>query len=495
LFAWMAGAILITVFAGAWVIVGSPNADEGWYLTASRLVFQGRLPYRDFAFTQMPLLPYVYGVSQLLPMSPLYMGRLTSLALFVAATLIAFGVVRRKAGAGSAWLFLIAALANAWVAYYCVLVKTYALVSLLFVACWAILSADRVSTRRLAVVSALALAAVGVRLSAAGFALPVVVAALWAAKSRHARLWVLGVTLASAAAIGAFILQAPDVAHWHVVSHHMNQWRDPNSLHRIDKVFTRRVPHFILWFWPDLLVTAFVLDQRRRARKRLATAGSSKLGFSPEFACALGLCGFTAAHFATGNLHMEYFAPVTVAGIPMLVIAAHRAGLWITWGRRWVLATAMFAAVGLFQFTVHGRNNIDFSGGKWPVSEIRDLAHLIAPRLAPGDSVVALEALWVPVEMQHPVVAGLEMGPFSVYEMGSAEARSLRVVNGSIVAEYLDRATPGAVILTEWDWEEFTRLGVAASIHAALALHYDSVAHWKDFGQRPGLVDAFVRKP
>ena len=28
------------------------NLDEPWYLTASRLVISGKLPYRDFLFTQ-----------------------------------------------------------------------------------------------------------------------------------------------------------------------------------------------------------------------------------------------------------------------------------------------------------------------------------------------------------------------------------------------------------------------------------------------------------
>lgn len=38
------------------------DADEGFYLLAAKLVAQGKLPYRDFFFQQMPGLPYVYGV-------------------------------------------------------------------------------------------------------------------------------------------------------------------------------------------------------------------------------------------------------------------------------------------------------------------------------------------------------------------------------------------------------------------------------------------------
>ena len=38
------------------------NLDEGYYLTASRFVYQGKIVYRDFFYTQMPLLPYIYGL-------------------------------------------------------------------------------------------------------------------------------------------------------------------------------------------------------------------------------------------------------------------------------------------------------------------------------------------------------------------------------------------------------------------------------------------------
>jgi hypothetical protein len=37
------------------------DADEGFYLLASRLILQHKTPYLDFFYTQAPLLPYVYG--------------------------------------------------------------------------------------------------------------------------------------------------------------------------------------------------------------------------------------------------------------------------------------------------------------------------------------------------------------------------------------------------------------------------------------------------
>src|SRR5437870_13607907 len=37
------------------------DGDEGTYLLVSRLVIEGQLPYHDFHYPQLFLLPYVYG--------------------------------------------------------------------------------------------------------------------------------------------------------------------------------------------------------------------------------------------------------------------------------------------------------------------------------------------------------------------------------------------------------------------------------------------------
>ncbi len=38
------------------------DADEGFYLLASRLVLEHKVPYRDFYYNQTPLVPYIYGL-------------------------------------------------------------------------------------------------------------------------------------------------------------------------------------------------------------------------------------------------------------------------------------------------------------------------------------------------------------------------------------------------------------------------------------------------
>src|SRR5882757_1777342 len=80
----VAAVVLVAALGLLFVVRGELNADEGWYLYASRLVYRGQLPYRDFSFTQMPLLPYVYGLVQLVKPS-LYLGRVVSVAFTIGA--------------------------------------------------------------------------------------------------------------------------------------------------------------------------------------------------------------------------------------------------------------------------------------------------------------------------------------------------------------------------------------------------------------------------
>ena len=54
-------AVIHCVSASFHVYTGGMNPDEGFYAIAARAVMHGEVPYRDFGYTQMPLLPYVNG--------------------------------------------------------------------------------------------------------------------------------------------------------------------------------------------------------------------------------------------------------------------------------------------------------------------------------------------------------------------------------------------------------------------------------------------------
>ena len=63
---WTLGLVAATLLMWLLLAVGNIywsdlNQDEGWYVYAADQIVDGHMPYRDFAFTQGPVLPYIYG--------------------------------------------------------------------------------------------------------------------------------------------------------------------------------------------------------------------------------------------------------------------------------------------------------------------------------------------------------------------------------------------------------------------------------------------------
>ena len=86
------------MLGAASVWMGGLNQDEGWYLYAANLVAEGRVPYRDFFYTQGPLLPIVYSAFTWVWGSWGLLGaRVFTLLLGAASVLFASALARRLA--------------------------------------------------------------------------------------------------------------------------------------------------------------------------------------------------------------------------------------------------------------------------------------------------------------------------------------------------------------------------------------------------------------
>lgn len=115
------------------------DADEGIYLLNAKLVLDGQLPYHDFFYPQMPLLPYVYGLWMKLFGVSWYSGRLLSALLAVALGLLLYAHVARLTGSRllgilAVLLFGSSTLSLAWLSA----AKTFSLATLLLFASYAV---------------------------------------------------------------------------------------------------------------------------------------------------------------------------------------------------------------------------------------------------------------------------------------------------------------------------------------------------------------------
>jgi hypothetical protein len=111
------------------------DGDEGFYLMASRLVFEHRVPYRDFFFTQMPLLPYIYGLWMRAIGTSWVSARMLSGLLTALLGTLLYAQVRMETRKWSAGLFAVALFASSTlILAWFTIAKTFAL-SGLFVFC------------------------------------------------------------------------------------------------------------------------------------------------------------------------------------------------------------------------------------------------------------------------------------------------------------------------------------------------------------------------
>ena len=137
-----AGAVC-AVFA--WL--GVVNGDEGWYALGARFVSQGRLPYRDFAFTQGPA--YLYVLAPFVRFLPyVYTARAVSVVCTAVSIGLLIATARRVGGKWTARVACVALLATIpSLPYWLSITKTYSLACLFLSAAFFTLTSNAADAR------------------------------------------------------------------------------------------------------------------------------------------------------------------------------------------------------------------------------------------------------------------------------------------------------------------------------------------------------------
>ena len=168
---WFLSAFGCVVLAFAAVWLGGLNQDEGWYLYAAQMVADGKIPYRDFFYTQAPVMPIVYSAfAAVWNAFGLLGARVLTMAIGLLGILFSVALVRRfvpaeKRTAAEIAVFLLLG-SNLYHLYYLAIPKTYALASLFVAMGFYLLSIALSGRRGLAASAGLSLAfAAGTRIS------------------------------------------------------------------------------------------------------------------------------------------------------------------------------------------------------------------------------------------------------------------------------------------------------------------------------------------
>jgi hypothetical protein len=457
---WAAAGTLaaILLLAGMNLFLGELNHDEGWYLYAAKLVGRGELPYRDFAFTQPPVMPFVYALARpLVDAWGVGGGRLFTIVLGVASLLVGARLAAALAPAGWGGFAAVAALMlaglNVYHSYFTTVVKTYALCALLFSAgFWALAAgAARARPWRLAAAGLLLALAAGVRLSV-GAALPVVFVALLWRRSRGDALW-----FGAGAAAGLLAVFAPWLAMaregflFNIVEYHAGRQAGGLLAALVYKAgFVSRVVQAC--FLPCLLGLALAAAVRFGVAPRWR-APHEQRGVSG--AAWASLAAVTLVHLAAPFPYDDYqvpLLPVLAAALAsalarcLAALDAAAGGAVVGAARRraafaWALLFAGSAAAAFSSplnqaWFVAGRDRI-----WWRMKEDRPLEQLarvarFAERYAEGSRVLLTQDTYLAVQAGMDVPRGMELGPFCYFpDLPRERAERLRVLNRETLRE------------------------------------------------------------
>ena len=491
----LAGALLL---AGAALWFAPLNQDEGWYLLSALRVRQGFLPYRDFAFTQGPLFPFVYqGALPLVDRFGLAGGRLFTLLLaagtFCAVLLTVYRSRVKTSRESPLWIAAALLGFNTFQAQYTTTVKTYALAGLLLslaLYLWLELQ-RRPHALRAAGCAFLLAAATGVRLSLGLFFLPLGISLLLRRNQWGHRPWIaFGVCglIGLGVIFGPFWIAAPEAVWFGLIEFHAG--REVASPWLLRAGFLSRTLAAYLPAVACLVVLSF-----RRPTLRP--------GFLP---LGLGILLVTLLHLAAPFPYDDYQAAL----YPALVI--------------WIAATlpdafpkleprlpTAFAAVCLVFALSSPQIQSWFSAGRdriwWRAKPKPDLAVLreTAAHLrerSPEADVLLTPDTYLAVEAGMDVPRGLEMGPFSYFpDMPFDRAVRLNVLNTDRLIHLILNSNAPLAALSGYGFTiqspAITETAPEAQrrIRRALRDAYDPVSRVHPFGQGNTTLEIHQRAP
>jgi hypothetical protein len=453
---WGVGASAVTAIVGgmfAWL--GVVNGDEGWYVISAQLVGEGKLPYRDFAFTQGPV--YAYLLAPFVRLSPgVYTARAVSVVCAVVAIGLLIAMARRVGGkwaAVASSAALLAAIPS--LPYWLSITKTYAL-SCLFLAAILFTLMSAIPPRvRFPLVAALAVGFAETRTS--GVALAVFLIAVLIARSPNAKIRVR-VVLATAAALVPFVtlvLLEWTRSRWGLIDYHQLGAHGGSGIGRF---FSRTFA--AAEAWPGV----FVLGLAAAAVAALDPAMRARMKRRPDLvAFAAGIVAFLLVHEAGGAFFSEEYlapvvAPILVVSSVMLVRAA--TGMRATRKRTSVVVCVVLVA-GIAVTAIGGGHSYYLGSPGWRgnPAATKAVARCVRRHSVPGDRVFALSLEEVVVEARREPVANVTLGPFSYQDITTKRAQELKILNGARLAALFNLKPPKILVLTLDDILETQRAG------------------------------------
>lgn len=442
----VAGVVIVqAALLGFWASRRGVNADEGFYLAASRAVFEGRRLYADVFFPQMPYLPKMAALIFSITGVSLGAGR----ALCVIAGALGAGVLAALTWRDERRVQVVLAVAVLYAGSGVLLtslsiVKTYALANLALLTALLLLTGSGPVTSARAFVAGMAAAlAIGVRLAIAPAALIFAALALRCGFGRLVA-FACGGLLASLPWL-ASVWQSPDHFWFCNVGFHGLR----REMVGVGAMLAQRVSvlakwvlvpqHIVLW---SLVVAGLFLAPRRT-------------GPAVAIVVVLGV-----AYAMATPTYLEYTAQL----IPFMLIAATPALVWLLQRPAWAGAVVAVYLMAIYPFVraVADDDVIAAKRSLWDLQTVTSVSQAVQRETGPTDRILSW---WegYPVLSQRPGFDGVGFWESNVAKkISPADAKRYHVLQRSDLEALVAARAPRAVVIADGEWD-FLRPALAAA--------------------------------
>jgi 4-amino-4-deoxy-L-arabinose transferase-like glycosyltransferase len=459
-----------------YVVFGQVQIDEACYLYSGQLVYRGEWLYHDFLYIQTPVLPYIYGLSQLIAGGSIYAGRLMSVLFgilnFILAVRLAGKLWGPRARIITACLFAF----NPFLIFFFSTVKVYALPSfflLLGLTFW--FSRIRGGPRIFLTMVFLSLA-MGTRFS---FMVAPALFLFYLFFIKRVPLIQKGVALAGMGLVLTviflpFLLIDPARMIYDFVGFHLDIKLGSLATKIMHKLAaTRRMAGFLFFFFALLCAAYKVRRWRLRALPALFRGGADVVPYL-WLIVVLIFIGHYRAGFVQESYNIVLFplAVVLVSG-PLARFYEERKH---PGAKR--LLVILFLCGCLLSAFFFGRTSLVYREGRTSVQYAQSLADLIAEKSGPEDEIIssdtALMALLSGRELRREFV-NCEYYAYWT----TKDCRRFRVVNDDILLSMIRSRAARIFIFNELsftnEFPTYSPLDPAkkAAIVDTLEMHYD----------------------
>lgn len=493
---WLLASVVALCAAVLSVWWGSLNQDEGWYLYAARLVSEGKMPYRDFFFTQGPALPIVYSA---LPVKGLLSGRLVTLMFSLSATAAAIAFARRLVTADKRSLVSLTVFSmlacNLYHVYFTTIPKTYALGAASAMIGFLLLSRGWYFSAALAMAFSS-----GTRIS---LVLMLGVVGIWLMATRFRDFSWLRFGLGGATGLflvyGLFAMD-PSSLKGLLAAQAYHAGRGGFDPFFVAGSFCRLVRGY-----QALGAVLFAAAAFRLCRRRDVSAVDS----APQIRGMLWMTGLSFA--AVLLLQMSAPFPYDDYEVPIMPLLAVLVSVFFVnsvsgvSAAKWfpVLTAGMCALSSpmLQEWMTNGHDRFwVLKKDASELAQVREAARRIEA-LDPGGTDLLTQDLYLAVEAGRKVPAGLEMGPFSYFpSMDDREAAAIHVLNSGRMEKLLESAPCAVAALSGYAFAIEVPKGTRTPrqdvdrYRKIVEKHYRSAGSMENFGQNHTRLDLFVRR-